>query len=225
MSTTSRPPAHGPAAAREPAWLPAGRGQPVTQNDLEATPWYGKRVEAVDGAVHISPFTRVQRDELPDDGRRHELLDGTLVMSPSPTRRHQRAVFRLGVLLDASAPPSLEVFVAPCDVVLADTTVVEPDAFVTLREDLDSPNPSLPLLVIEVLSPSTRRVDLGAKKNAYEAAGIADYWVVDPDDQTITAWQLDSSGRYREVTRAAGEETFSVSAPFELSLTPSHIFD
>ncbi|MDO5697631.1 MAG: Uma2 family endonuclease [Dermatophilus congolensis] len=223
MSTTSRPPAHGPAAAREPAWLPAGRGQPVTQNDLEATPWYGKRVEAVDGAVHISPFTRVQRDELPDDGRRHELLDGTLVMSPSPSRRHQAAVIELVYLLKAVAPQRFRVFVAPCDVVLADTTVVEPDAFVALREDLDSPNPSLPLLVIEVLSPSTRRVDLGAKKEAYETAGIADYWVLDPDERTITAWQLDSSGRYREVTHAAGDELLTATAPFDISLSPAQL--
>jgi len=60
---------------------------------------------------------------MPDDGHRYELLDGVLVASPSPARRHQRAVLRLARLLDDSLPADLEVLIAPFDVALA----VDPD--------------------------------------------------------------------------------------------------
>ncbi len=223
MSTTSRHDAHDRAAATAQSWLHAPRGAPVTQADLEATPWYGKNVRAVDGSVHITPFTKAEREALPDDGRRHELLDGTLLMSPAPTRRHQRAVVRLAVLLDAAAHGDFEVFVAPVDVDLGEASVVEPDLFVAPREDLDTPEPSLPLLVVEVLSPSTRRIDRGAKKAAYARAGIRDYWIVDPDRPSLTAWHLAPDGTYRETGHAVGDQTFTTTTPFEVTFTPDQL--
>ncbi len=223
MSATSRPQVHDRAAAARDSWLHAPRGAPVTQADLEATPWYGRHVEAIDGNVHVTPFTAAERDDLPDDGRRHELLDGTLIMSPAPTRRHQAIVVELLYLLRSACPEHLRVLVAPTDVELNESSTVEPDLFVSRREDLDAAHPSLPLLVVEVMSPSTRRIDRGHKKDAYERAGIPDYWIVDPDELTVTAWQLDASGVYREVARATGDETFTAIAPFDIAFTPAEL--
>lgn len=220
MSTSPR--THDRATPPAGSWLPTGWGAPVTQADLESTPWYGRHVESVEGTVLISPFTRAERDDLPDDGRRHELSDGTLVMSPSPSRRHQRAALRLAVLLDETAPAELEVFVAPADVHLFLATTVEPDLFVSVREDLDTAQPALPLplLVIEVLSRGTRSIDLGLKKDAYARVGIADYWTVDPDEPSVTAWHLGSDGRYEETGQATGDSAFSTDSPFPVEFTP-----
>jgi Uma2 family endonuclease len=59
------------------------------------------------------PLTRRDLRELPDDGHRYELVDGMLLVSPSPPRRHQRAVTRLGLLLGNACPPNLELLFAP----------------------------------------------------------------------------------------------------------------
>ncbi len=76
-------------------------------------------------------FTRADLDAMPDDGRRYELIDGSLVVTPAPLRRHQRAVGNLHLLLRHACPPELEVLLAPFDVVLAVNTVVQPDLLVT----------------------------------------------------------------------------------------------
>ena len=69
------------------------------------------------GAVTTLPrgqeFTRADLDAMPDDGRRHELIDGSLIVTPAPSRRHQRAVGELYLLLRRTCPPELEVFSRP----------------------------------------------------------------------------------------------------------------
>ncbi|USQ81162.1 Uma2 family endonuclease [Ornithinimicrobium faecis] len=82
-------------------------------------------------------------------------------------------------------PARFEVLVAPLDVRLSELTTVQPDA-VVLRDD-DDP---VPLLALEVLSPSTRHFDVGMKRSRYATAGIANFWVVDPDAPSLTAWEL-----------------------------------
>lgn len=69
-----------------------------------------------DVIIREGPVTRRERDALPEDGRRHELLDGMLVMSPAPSRRHQKLAFQLAVRLDAAVPREFEVMMAPFDV-------------------------------------------------------------------------------------------------------------
>lgn len=166
------------------------------------------------------PLTRDDLDRMPDDGRRYELVDGVLVVSPAPRPRHQRAVTRMWRLLDDACPPDLEVFVAPLDVVLAADTVLLPDVLVARRADLtDRDLPAAPALAVEVLSPSTRRFDLILKRSRLEAAGCPHYWVVDPDEPSVLAWQL-VSGRYVEAGRAAGEEVLRLTAPFQVAMRP-----
>src|ERR671914_797633 len=80
-----------------------------------------------DVIVREGPFTRAERDALPDDGYRHELLDGVLLMTPAPNTRHQDIVLALAVLLKRAAPASAKVLVAPFDVALGERTVLEPD--------------------------------------------------------------------------------------------------
>lgn len=170
-------------------------------------------------------FTRHDLESMPDDGRRYELVDGTLVVTPAPARRHQRAVGNLYLLLRAACPPELEVLLAPFDVRLAEDTVLQPDLLVARRIDTterDLPVP--PLLAVEVLSPSTRHIDLGLKRSRYEAAGCPSYWVFDPDEPVLTAWRL-RDGQYVEAAHVAGGETFEATEPFPVPATPVQLID
>lgn len=168
-------------------------------------------------------LTRADLDAVPDDGHRYELIDGTLIVSPAPRLRHQRAVGALYRLLYAAAPADLEVLVAPVDVVLSDDSVIQPDVLVARREAFSEVDlPGAPLLAVEVLSPSTRGVDLLLKKDRLERAGCAHYWVVDPDAPSVTAWNL-GDGAYRQAARAVGDERFETLVPFPIGFTPASL--
>lgn len=170
-------------------------------------------------------LTRDDLDAMPDDGHRYELLDGTLIVSPAPSRRHQRASLRLSVVLDAALPAGLELLPAPFDVALADDTVMQPDLVVARVADYTERDlPVAPLLAVEVLSPSSRGIDLLLKKDRLERAGGAHYWVVDPLEPSITGWTL-TDGQFRQVARAVGDEAFSVEEPFEVRVVPADLVE
>jgi Uma2 family endonuclease len=166
------------------------------------------------------PLTRSDLDAMPDDGHRYELIDGSLVVTPAPSRAHQSCVVQLIVRFHAACPPDLQVLVAPFDVALAVATVVQPDVLVARRSDLtDRDLPAAPMLAVEVLSPSTRKIDMTLKRDTYEEAGCPSYWVVDPVGPTVTVWEL-QDGKYVEAAHATAGSVIQVSAPFELSFRP-----
>lgn len=169
---------------------------------------------------HSRPLTADDLVGVPDDGHRYELVDGTLLVTPAPSVRHQRAVVRLISMLVSAVPDDLEVLTAPFDVRLADDTVLQPDVLVCRRDDLTENNlPTAPLLAIEVLSPSTRLVDLNLKRARYEAAACPSYWVVDPDAPSITVWGL-RDGAYEEVATVLGGESFTSAHPCRVMVVP-----
>ncbi|GAA1150533.1 Uma2 family endonuclease [Ornithinicoccus hortensis] len=158
-----------------------------------------------------------------EDGHRYELIDGVLVVTPSPVPRHQQVVTELLFLLRSTITPGHRVYAAPLDVRLGTDTVVQPDLLVAAPATVtagwvDGP----PALVVEVLSPSTRSFDLGAKLLRYEQAGTPSYWVVDPDEPSLRAWELDADG-YREVARAAGDEVAELARPWPLRVVPADL--
>lgn len=169
------------------------------------------------------PYTADDLDAMPDDGRRYEIIDGTLIVSPSPMLPHQRAQARLLVALMNACPADLEVLGAPLDVRLADDTVVQPDILVARNADLTGMKVMTPpLLAVEVLSPSTRLVDLNLKRARYERARIPSYWVVDTDGARLVAFELDD-GAYREVANVAGDEAWSATSPYPVTIVPSRL--
>lgn len=126
----------------------------------------------------------------PDD-ERWELLYGELTMAPSPTTAHQTVLFNLArVLADFAELASLgQVFVAPFDVVLSDTNVVQPDIVFISRDRIQMLTEAnirgAPDLVVEVLSPATASRDWRVKLDLYAEHGVQEYWVVDPDGQRV----------------------------------------
>jgi Uma2 family endonuclease len=170
-------------------------------------------------------LTRADLEAMPDDGRRHELIDGALLVTPAPGSRHQAVVANLLVVLHAACPPDLRVRPAPFDVTLADDSVVQPDLLVARAADIDEHGLAVaPLLVVEVLSPATRLVDLHLKRARYAQAAVPSYWVVDPADTSLVAWQL-RHGAYAAIARVVGDEVFVADRPFATRITPGDLVD
>ena len=171
------------------------------------------------------PLTRADLEALPDDGHRYELIDGSLIVSPAPRVRHQDVVGNLYLLLRAACPPGRKVMLAPLAVALADDTEVQPDLLVAPRSQFTERElPGAPLLAVEVLSPSTRRVDLLLKRDRFESAGLPSYWLVDPDEPSITVLEL-RGGSYQEVARVSGAQSCEVTQPFPVRLVPAELLD
>jgi Uma2 family endonuclease len=167
------------------------------------------------------PLTRADLDPVPDDGHRYELIDGALIVTPAPSRPHQDAVLELAVLLRAQCPTELKVMIAPFDVALSNNTVMQPDVLVARRADLTYRDlPVAPVLAVEILSPSTRHIDLMLKRARYEVAGCGSYWVVDPVEPSIVAWDL-RDGSYVEVGIAKGDDEYAAALPFPVTVRPS----
>ena len=133
----------------------------------------------------------------PDDVR-YELIDGELiVMEPAPTTPHQRLLVNFTGLLAPFVRSNRlgEVFIAPTDVYLADTNVVQPDLlFVSAARAAIITEPNIhgaPDLVMEIASPSTEQRDRNVKLELYARHGVAEYWLVDPIAETVETLRLE----------------------------------
>jgi Uma2 family endonuclease len=128
---------------------------------------------------------------IPEDGHRYEVVNGVLYISPSPNVWHQNIAGEIfAYLRDFVRINRLgRAFIAPLDVELSRGNVVQPDVFVLLNKHLNRITKSriigAPDLIVEVASPSTARHDLHAKLDAYASTGVPEYWVVNPEAQTV----------------------------------------
>ncbi len=171
------------------------------------------------------PLTEDDLAKMPDDGHRYELVDGVLLVTPAPNAAHQTCVVSLTVLLRRSRTSDLAVFVAPFDVRLSRFTVVEPDVLVARRSDLTEARlEGPPVLAVEVLSPSTRAVDLAMKRLTYEAAGVPAYWLVDPVAPSLTVLHLEE-GQYVEHAMVTGDEAYEAEFPFPVTVVPGALLE
>ncbi len=156
-------------------------------------------------------------DQLPDDGLRYELLDGTLLVSPAPTRRHQRAALELGALT-AHRLPAVHGGACSRHWIGGRTIAHRCNPTVLVLDEPrsgTSPAADSMILAVEVLSPSTRRKDVVLKRSKYEDSGVPHYWIVDPDAPSIIALEL-VDGHYVTVGEAIGDGRLS-----SRSLSPS----
>lgn len=139
-------------------------------------------------------WTREQVLALPDDGNRYELVDGELLVSPAPRWVHQTGVKRLLFLLDPYVRGHNlgTVVLSPADLDLRAGQLVQPDLFVVPpivgRRPTRWEECGIPILIAEVLSPSTARFDRVTKRRRYQRSGVLVYWVVDLDARLIEVW-------------------------------------
>ena len=142
-------------------------------------------------ATAIKRWTLEELHSLPDDGNKYELVRGELFLTPPPTPGHETTASRLARILEPYvAKHQLGFVYRPRAVVRFEGSEVEPDLMV--RQPPAAPNVRwedmpVPILVVEIISDSTRRRDRGPKRDFYMDAGVAEYWIVDENAATITS--------------------------------------
>jgi Uma2 family endonuclease len=151
---------------------------------------------------------------LPNDRNRYEILDGELSVTPAPRTKHQSVSSHVHRILANSVVANQlgDIFAAPTDLILAPTTVVQPDLIfigndrrhiVTERAIEGSPT-----LVIEIVSPTTHRTDRLTKAQLYAKHNVPHYWLIDPDQRTLEAYEL-AIDHYDLVASARDAEVFT----------------
>ena len=173
-----------------------------------------------------TPLTVEDVWALPEDGRRYELIEGVLIVTPAPGAAHQTCAARIWSLLDAAAGPEHLVLIAPFDWVAGSQTLLQPDVLVARRADVaatgDKRLERPPLLIVEVSSPTTRMVDHGTKRLAFQTAGVPAYWLVDPDEPSLTVLTF-RDGRYVEEALVRGDEAYVAIEPFGVRVVPNEL--
>lgn len=140
------------------------------------------------------PTTADELEVIPEDGNRYEIIDGVLFVTPAPSTLHQRTLLEfVERLRPYSKALGLELLVAPIDVRASSSTQVQPDILVLPRffegrcatrwEQM-----SRLLLAVEILSPSTKRLDRVVKRKLYLEQGVREYWIVDIESRSVGVW-------------------------------------
>ncbi|MEM1406904.1 MAG: Uma2 family endonuclease [Bacteroidota bacterium] len=144
------------------------------------------------------------------DEERWELIHGIpYPMSPTPSRKHQEIVGKLGnSIYNYLADKPCSVYFAPFDVRLAESyadnhlidTVVQPDlsVFCDSKKLDDKGAVGEPDWIIEILSPATKDKDMNTKLLLYQKYGVREYWIVDPEKEIAYTYTLDKTGKYPE---------------------------
>lgn len=177
--------------------------------------------------------TRLTYDDfvrIPNDGKRHEIIDGVHYVTPSPALRHQQLLGRLYLAIGGflEAHPDLgQAFLSPLDTVFSPWDVVEPDLLFVAADQLDiltEPNiQGAPALVVEILSPSTRRRDMEIKRALFARGGVREYWLIDPRAREVTVYRRRSNGTFPKAAQVSAAEGTGLTTPllpgFALSVT------
>jgi Uma2 family endonuclease len=174
---------------------------------------------SVEMAHPARAFTYADLEAMPDDGYRREIIGGSLIVTPAPSGGHQRVAGNLFALLRSAETADTMAMVAPYDWKLPDGGSVQPDVMVVRREDFDPVGPlpqgAVPVLVVEVLSPSNPTQDRMLKRDLYERLGVPAYWIVEPSEPSMLALRL-VDGRYHVEFEGGG--TFRANWPFTLEV-------
>jgi Uma2 family endonuclease len=164
-------------------------------------------------SISTAKMTARQFLQLGEDppGVRLELVDGEIAVSPSPTPDHGNVVTELTfVLMSHIRAKRLGKLLPDTDTVVGEFDVRRPDLLYFSKERLHLVNPQAligpPDLCVEILSPSSIRIDRKEKLKQYQDAGVAFYWIIDPHARTIEAFELHSK-KYRPAGSGKGNDT------------------
>ena len=177
------------------------------------------------GATSPTGWTYAEYARLPDDGNRYEVLDGEVLTTPSPGTPHQRIAARLFIFLTEYVNRSgIGEMMWDLDLLFFTGQFLRPDMTYVPNDQrhllTDRGIEGMPGLVVEVLSPSSGRIDKVKKPARYADFGVPEYWVIDPSRKTILVWEFAVGGTEpRIVTDRLIWQPEAGVAPFELELS------
>ena len=183
-----------------------------------------------------NPTRRLTYDDFllfPDDGLRHEIIDGEHYVTAAPNLRHQDLVGRLFLSIGAfveDRPEKGRAFLSPFDVVFSFHDIVEPDLIFVAPDQFEILTEKniqgTPALVVEILSPSTRKRDRELKRILYDRTGVREYWLVDPDHNVVTIYRRATDGSFPSaaVLTTKGKDTLETPLLTGWSLALSRLF-
>ncbi len=172
-----------------------------------------------------------------NDNERWEIIDGFAYnMSPAPNTKHQTIAVNIASAFHSYLKGKpCKVFPAPFDVRLAKIgapdeeieTVVQPDISIFCNPmKLDEKGAKgAPDLVVEILSPSTSKKDMGVKTLLYQRYGVREYWIVDPVSDTIMVYLLDNSEKFNLINEYKTTDKITVSIFPDLDIELSDVFE
>lgn len=172
--------------------------------------------EAFREIVLLRPLDADDLREFPDDDKRYEIIGGQLVVSPSPSTRHQHVLAQLTTWLNLYLIQNTlgRLYTAPMDVRLSFYDVVQPDLLVVLndRQEIiqEQEIAGPPNLVVEVLSPSSKTTDRVDKAALYARSGVEEYWIVDPIEETVMVYGLDGDRFAPSATLERQDDLYSI---------------
>lgn len=161
--------------------------------------------------ISSPPRTIMEVYRMLPEGTLAELINGVIYMSPAPKPHHQRISRLLILLLSEFIEQKKlgEIFNAPIDVFLGDDqNAVQPDlVFISSTNShivKETAIEGVPDLLVEILSPGNDQHDLVKKKDLYQAFGVREYWIVDPDTKKTLVYELRGKV-YRLVSEQSGK--------------------
>lgn len=167
---------------------------------------------------------------LPDDDKRYEIIRGVLYVANAPSVEHQFAVSEIHFALKLFVREKQlgQVFTAPLEVHLSEISrPVQPDVLFISVARLPPPGAKTfdgaPDLIVEVVSPSSIRLDRNVKFDAYEQAGVAEYWIVDTKTRAVEVYTL-ARGEYALHGQYTGDELITSALLPELQIKTSLLF-
>lgn len=165
------------------------------------------------------PITRHDYALIPVGAPNYQLIDGDLVMAPSPSSFHQTILSKLdrviGNFLDVH--PIGRHFIAPLDVHLSDLNVFQPDLLFVRKANgsiiEEHGIEGAPDLVVEILSKTSEKYDLGPKRSVYARTGVEELWIIDPEKRTLSLYRLVEDAATPAATYRAGQKFTSTLLP------------
>ena len=156
------------------------------------------------------------------EGSSYQLINGGLIMAPSPITTHQRILLKLVEQLapEIEKQHCGELFISPLDVHFDEANIFQPDIFFissdnpTQAEDHDWIR-AIPDMIIEILSPSTSDYDTGEKMKVYEKYGVREYFIVNPEDRMVHAYELMDSVYHQQYSETGRFKSILLQTEFQ----------
>ncbi len=168
-----------------------------------------------------------------------ELIKGKILPMAAPSRKHQGVSWQLTLIIgNAFKEQNCKAYAAPFDVRLYDKkksikankdiyTVVQPDiSIICDMNKLDDKGClGAPDLIIEILSPGNSSKEMKTKKNLYEENKVKEYWIIDPEHETLILYALQKDNTYKAPQIFVSEDVVPSTIFTDLTLNLTHLFN